>query len=169
MARRHAIEEWVDPALLELCERPESLSLDEARQMDFEDVVLLGSVRQNVRSPTLTTNGAGIRDCIQAWRNGEPWGPTPTPGRSGPHPGPRALASDATHRGASYRLTRPSGLTPGPLDAPLDAPMGTLLAAAQAALAPVDAPLDADPCDEWGREEEWAIPKKSKKKRYGAS
>lgn len=51
----------------------------------------------------------------------------------------------------------------------MDAPMGTLLAAAQAALAPVDAPLDADPCDEWGREEEWAIPKKSKKKRYGAS
>jgi hypothetical protein len=77
LARKYAIGEWVDPALLELCERPEPLSLDEARLMDFEDVVLLGSVRQNVRSPTLTTNDAGIRDCIQAWRSGEPWSPGP--------------------------------------------------------------------------------------------
>jgi len=94
LARRYAIEEWVNPALLELCERPEPLSLDEARQMDFEDVVLLGSVRQNVRSLTLTTNEAGIRDCIQAWRSGEPWSPGPTAVSRPPTPGtPTSSAS----------------------------------------------------------------------------
>jgi len=95
LARKYAVEEWVNPALLELCERPEPLSLDEARHMNFEDVVLVGSVRQNVRSTTLATDGAGIRDCIQAWRNGEPWSrpPTPVTPVGSPAPTPPAPAS----------------------------------------------------------------------------
>jgi len=79
LARKYTIEQWIIPALLELCERQEPLSLDEARLMDFGDVVLVVSVRQTVRSPTLTVNGAGIRDCIQAWRSGEPWRPVSDP------------------------------------------------------------------------------------------
>jgi len=99
LARRYVIEGWVDPALLELCERPEPLSLDEARQMDFEDVVLLGSVRQDVRSATLRTNGAGIRDCIQAWRNGEPWSPGPADLSRPPTPGTPVASRPPTPTG----------------------------------------------------------------------
>jgi hypothetical protein len=72
LARKYTIERWINPALLWLCERQEPLSLDEARLMDFEDVVLVGSVRQTVRSPNLMVNGAVIREYIQAWRSGKP-------------------------------------------------------------------------------------------------
>ena len=75
LARKYAVEQWIHPALLELCERPEPLSLEEARLMDFEDVLLLGTVRQRARSPTLLAQGAGIGNCIQAWKSGEPWSP----------------------------------------------------------------------------------------------
>jgi hypothetical protein len=67
LARKHAVEEWILPALLELCERPEPLGLEEASLMDFEDVVLVGSVRQTVRSSTLTVDGTGIGKCVRAW------------------------------------------------------------------------------------------------------
>jgi hypothetical protein len=43
--------------------------------MDFEDVILVGSVRQTIRSPTLTVNGAGIGDCIQTLKSGKSWMP----------------------------------------------------------------------------------------------
>jgi hypothetical protein len=109
LARKYAVEEWVNPALLELCERPEPLSLDEARHLDFEDVVLVGSVRQNVRSTTLATDGAGIRDCIQAWRSGEPWSRPPTPhspvGSPAPtHPAPASRPSARVNPFAGQRL-----------------------------------------------------------------
>ena len=144
LARKCAVEEWVNPALLELCERPEPLSLDEARLMDFEDVVLVGSVRQNVRTSTLTTNGAGIRDCIQAWKRGEPWSPDPAtvapPTRDTPVPGRRerstptsrataSCASRSSTRGTPVvrqpptpgaSVCRSSGLTTGPIEAPCD-------------------------------------------------
>ena len=73
LARKHAVGHWIVPALLELCKRPEPLSLEEARLMDFEDVLFVGSVRQTVRPPTLTVVGGGIRNCIRAWKIGEPW------------------------------------------------------------------------------------------------
>ena len=73
LARKHAVEHWIVPALLELCKRPEPLSLEEARLMDFEDVLFVGSIRQAVRSPTLMVLGGGIGNCIQAWKIGEPW------------------------------------------------------------------------------------------------
>jgi hypothetical protein len=74
LARKHAVEEWVLPALLELCERAEPLGLEEARLMDFEDVVLVGSVRQTVRSSKLTVDGTGIGMCVRAWekKSGRP-------------------------------------------------------------------------------------------------
>ena len=68
LARKHSVEEWTLPALLGLCERPKPLSLEEARLMDFEDVVLVGSVRQTVRSSILVVDGTGIRNCIRVWK-----------------------------------------------------------------------------------------------------
>jgi hypothetical protein len=72
LARKNKIDMWIQPALLELCLRPEPLSVEEARLMDFEDVILVGSVRQTARSSTLTVDGTGIMNCIQAWQSREP-------------------------------------------------------------------------------------------------
>ena len=79
MARKHGVEEWTLPALLDLCERPEPLSLEEARLMDFEDVVLVGSVRQAVRSSTLTADGTGIGNLVRGWKSGMPCSSVPDP------------------------------------------------------------------------------------------
>ncbi|KAI0002271.1 hypothetical protein BJV74DRAFT_765562 [Russula compacta] len=73
LARKYGVEEWMLPALQELCERPLPLTLDEARLMDVEDIVLVGSVRETVRSHVLAVKSAGIGDCIEAWRSGKPW------------------------------------------------------------------------------------------------
>jgi hypothetical protein len=79
LARKYTVKEWILPALQELCERPQPLTLDEARAMDFEDVVLVGSVREAVRSNTLRVKSTEIKDCIEAWKRGEPWTPQPQP------------------------------------------------------------------------------------------
>ena len=73
LARKNNIDRWIQPALLELCQRPQPLSLEEARLMDFEDVILVGSVRQTARLSTLTVGSTGIKNCIQAWQSREPW------------------------------------------------------------------------------------------------
>jgi len=73
LGRKYGVEEWIPLALQELCERPQPLTPDEARLMEFEDVVLVGSVREKVRNQVLTVDSAGIRDCIEALRRGEPW------------------------------------------------------------------------------------------------
>jgi hypothetical protein len=75
LARKFGIDQWTLPALSELCERPQPLSVDEARLMDVEDIVLVGSVRERVRSSTLTVEPSEIRSCIEAWKKGEPWRP----------------------------------------------------------------------------------------------
>lgn len=71
LGRKYAIEDWILPALQDLCERPLPLAFDEARLMTIEDVILVGSVRESVRSHTLTVESAGIIDCIEALRNGK--------------------------------------------------------------------------------------------------
>jgi hypothetical protein len=97
LARKHTVEAWIAPALLELCERPEPLSLEEARLMDFEDVILVGSVRQTSRSSTLTVGGTGIMNCIQAWQSREPWRPvTVTLAAAGPSSIPVPFDGPAT-------------------------------------------------------------------------
>jgi hypothetical protein len=73
LGRKYGVDQWIPLALQELCERPQPLTPDEARLMDLEDVVLVGSVREKIRNQALTVNSAGIRDCIEARRRGEPW------------------------------------------------------------------------------------------------
>jgi hypothetical protein len=46
LARTYWVDEWVLPALTALCSRTLPLSLDEARQMDIEDVILVAAVRE---------------------------------------------------------------------------------------------------------------------------
>ncbi len=95
LARKNNIDMWIQPALLELCLRPQPLSLEVARLMDFEDVILVGSVRQTARLSTLTVRGTGIMNCIQAWQSREPWSPVPLP-VAGPGSIPVPLNGPAT-------------------------------------------------------------------------
>ena len=67
LGRKHGIDQWILPALQELCERPELPTPDEARLMGLEDVILVGSVREKVRTHALTANSAGIMVRIKAW------------------------------------------------------------------------------------------------------
>ena len=69
LGRKYAIEQWILPALQELCERPLPLAPDEACLLNIEDVALVGSVRESVRSHTLTVAPPAIMDCIEALRN----------------------------------------------------------------------------------------------------
>jgi len=46
---------------------PEPPTPDEARLMGLEDVILVGSVREKVRTHALVANSAGIMNRIKAW------------------------------------------------------------------------------------------------------
>lgn len=82
LGRKYGIDEWIPLALQELCERSQPLTPDEARLMNFEDVVLVGSVREQVRNQALVVNSADICDCIEALKRGEPWTMPPERPRS---------------------------------------------------------------------------------------
>ncbi|KAH9976134.1 hypothetical protein BGW80DRAFT_1118824, partial [Lactifluus volemus] len=49
LARNYSIDHWILPALSALCERTAPLSLDEAREMKIEDVVVVATVRESIR------------------------------------------------------------------------------------------------------------------------
>jgi len=70
LARAYSVDEWVLPALSELCERTVPLSLNEARQMSIEDVVLVNTVREDIRHHTLQVDLAEIPRCIEAAQAG---------------------------------------------------------------------------------------------------
>lgn len=72
LGRKYRIDQWALPAIQELCEMPEPPTRDEARLMGLEDVILVGSVREKVRTHALTANSARIMDRIKAWGSVEP-------------------------------------------------------------------------------------------------
>ncbi|KAH9976126.1 hypothetical protein BGW80DRAFT_1119761, partial [Lactifluus volemus] len=49
LARAYAVDSWVLPALSALCTRAMPVTLKEARQLNIEDVVLVATVRENIR------------------------------------------------------------------------------------------------------------------------
>ena len=53
LARTYSVDYWVLPALTALCSRTHPLSLEEARQMSMEDVVLVATVREEIRDGAL--------------------------------------------------------------------------------------------------------------------
>lgn len=67
LGRKYGVDEWVLPALQELCERQELPTPDEARLMGLEDVILVGSLREKVRTHSLTANSVEIMSRIKAW------------------------------------------------------------------------------------------------------
>ena len=66
LARTYSVDDWVIPALSALCERSTPLSLSEARQMSIEDVVLVSTVREDIRSPALQVDLAEIPLRVEA-------------------------------------------------------------------------------------------------------
>ena len=48
LTRKYAVDQWVVPALHALCVRTAPLSLDEARGMNIEDVVLVATIREEI-------------------------------------------------------------------------------------------------------------------------
>ena len=72
LARTYSVDHWVTPALSALCERREPLSLDEARQMSVEDIVLVAIVREDIRSRTLQVDVAEIPGRVEAIQAGKP-------------------------------------------------------------------------------------------------
>jgi hypothetical protein len=72
LARTYSVDHWVIPALSALCERGASISLDEARQMDIEDVVLVTTVREDIRSRNLQVDAAEIPRRVEAAQAGKP-------------------------------------------------------------------------------------------------
>ena len=65
LARTYSVEQWVLPALTALCSRALPLSLDEARQMDIEDVILVAAVREEIRGTALRVDAADIPQHVE--------------------------------------------------------------------------------------------------------
>jgi len=66
LARTYSVDDWVVPALSALCERSTSLTLSEARQMSIDDVVLVSTVREDVRGRTIQVNADEIALRVEA-------------------------------------------------------------------------------------------------------
>jgi hypothetical protein len=71
LARTYSVDDWVILALSALCEREASLGLDEVRQMDIEDVVLVTTVREDIRSRSLQVDAAEISRRVEAAQAGK--------------------------------------------------------------------------------------------------
>jgi len=66
LARTYSVNDWVVPALSALCERATPLTVSEARQMDIEDVVLVSTVREDIRSCVIQVDSAEISLRVEA-------------------------------------------------------------------------------------------------------
>jgi hypothetical protein len=66
LARTYSVDHWVNPALSALCERSAPLSLDEARQMGIEDVILVATVREDIRNHAVQVVPAEIPRRVEA-------------------------------------------------------------------------------------------------------
>jgi hypothetical protein len=66
LARTYSVDDWVIPALSALCERTPPLTLSEARQMSIEDVVLVSTVREDIRGYALQVDSAEIPLRVEA-------------------------------------------------------------------------------------------------------
>jgi len=71
LARAYSVDEWVLPALTALCERTLPLSLDEARDMRMEDVIMVATVREDIRGGALRVDAAEIPRYIEVAQVGK--------------------------------------------------------------------------------------------------
>src|SRR6266404_3347593 len=74
LARRYLVDDWVLPSLTALCERTSPLSLDEARQMCIEDVILVATVREATRRLVFRVDTGDIARRVKVAQAGKPNG-----------------------------------------------------------------------------------------------
>ncbi|KAH8996882.1 hypothetical protein EDB92DRAFT_1842570 [Lactarius akahatsu] len=72
LARTYSVDHWVLPSLTALCERTLPLSLDEARQMSMEDVILVATAREEIHSGALRVDAAHIPRHVEVAQAGQP-------------------------------------------------------------------------------------------------
>ncbi|KAI0000986.1 hypothetical protein BJV77DRAFT_253601 [Russula vinacea] len=66
LARTYSVDHWVLPALSALCKRKRPTSLKEAHQMRIEDIVVVATVREEIRSQKTFVDTAGLERQIEA-------------------------------------------------------------------------------------------------------
>jgi len=66
LARTYGVDHWVLPALSALCERKRPIILKEARQMNTEEIVIVSTVREEIRTRRPFVITTEIRDRIEA-------------------------------------------------------------------------------------------------------
>ena len=71
LARTYSIDHWVIPALSALCERVAPLTLGEAREMKIEDVIIVATVRENIRDQAVRVEAAEIARRVEAAQAGK--------------------------------------------------------------------------------------------------
>ncbi|KAH9024292.1 hypothetical protein EDB84DRAFT_1564465 [Lactarius hengduanensis] len=71
LARTYSVDHWVLPALTALCGRSLPLSLDEARQMSMGDVILVATVREEIRGGRLRVDVADIPRHVEVAQAGK--------------------------------------------------------------------------------------------------
>ncbi|KAH9175015.1 hypothetical protein EDB89DRAFT_430847 [Lactarius sanguifluus] len=71
LARTYSVDHWVLPALTALCGRSLPLSLDEARQMSMDDVILVATVREEIRGGALRVDVADIPRHVEVAQAGK--------------------------------------------------------------------------------------------------
>ena len=74
LARKYAVDDWIVPALTALCERTAPINLDEARGMTMEDVVLIATIREDIRTKAIRpgVKPAEISRRVEAMQAGTP-------------------------------------------------------------------------------------------------
>ncbi|KAI9441603.1 hypothetical protein H4582DRAFT_1933712 [Lactarius indigo] len=105
LARTYAVDHWVVPALTALCERTAPLNLDEARGMNIEDVVLVASVREDIRSKAIRSgvSAADISLYVEAMQAGTPM---PAAGNEANEVSPVSPASETTEQRPGFNGER---------------------------------------------------------------
>jgi hypothetical protein len=100
LARAYSVDHWILPALSALCERTVPLSLNEARQMNIEDVVLVTTVREDIRHHALQVDSHEIPRCIEAAQAVMRHSVFASEGAKGVSPTQPSLSDGTTERGA---------------------------------------------------------------------
>ena len=93
LARIYAVDHWIVPALTALCERTALLSLDEARGMNIEDVVLVVSVREDIRSKAIQS-GVSAAEISRRVEAKQPGVLIPATGNEVPPASPTSVAAE---------------------------------------------------------------------------
>jgi hypothetical protein len=159
LARTYNVDHWVLPALSALCKRRRPTSVKEARQMNTEDIVVVATVREEIRSRRPFVDTSEIERRIEAAQvkvvthaddddddddseseSEEEYAADPMDGATHPYPGPVLAA--VIPGGAFGRHPPVSGQPP---DRPVTPPGGPFRPLGRPVPPPSDEPVPASP------------------------